>query len=106
MTPALIRGDDGGLHVRRFSSQEDATQACAAHETSLFPVMTPDIMAKLIRVARRRRMERRGAWLTALHNFLAGSGAGAGRTEKRAAEAGEVTNFVRQQKRPPGMAGD
>jgi len=94
MTPALIRGDDGGLHVRRFSSQEDATQACAAHETSLFPVMTPDIMAKLIRVARRRRMERRGAWLTALHNFLAGSGAGAGRTAKRAAEAGEVSRSV------------
>lgn len=90
MTPALVRGDDGGLHVRRFASQEDATEACAAHETSLFPVMTPDIMAKLIRVARRRRMERRGAWRSALINFLGGSGAGAGRTEKRAAEAPEA----------------
>lgn len=70
MTPALVRGDDGGLHVRRFSSQDDAAQACAAHETSLFPVMTPDVMCRLIRVARRRRIERRGAWRNAIINFL------------------------------------
>lgn len=90
MNATLIRGDDGGLHVRQFSSQEDAAKACAAHETSLFPTMTPDVMCRLIRVARRRRIERRGAWKTALLNFLGGSGAGAGRTEKRAAEAPEA----------------
>ena len=70
MTTALIRGDDGGLHVRQFSSQEDASKACAAHETSLFPTMTPDVMCRLIRVARRRRIERRGAWRNAIINFL------------------------------------
>lgn len=69
-TTALVRGDDGGLHVRRFPSQQDATNACAAHETSLFPVMTPDVMCRLIRVARRRRMERKGAWRNAIINFL------------------------------------
>ena len=70
MTPALIRGDDGGLHVRRFASREDASHACAAHETSLFPVMTPDVMCRLIRVARRRRIERKGAWRNAIINSL------------------------------------
>lgn len=37
--------------------------------SQLFPTMTPDIMAQLIRAARRRRFERRGAWRCALTNF-------------------------------------
>ena len=37
--------------------------------TQLFPTMTPDIMAQLIRAARRRRFERRGAWRNAINTF-------------------------------------
>lgn len=37
--------------------------------SQLFPTMTPDIMAQLIRAARRRRIERRGAWRNAINNF-------------------------------------
>ena len=37
--------------------------------SQLFPTMTPDIMAQLIRAARRRRFERRGAWRNAINNF-------------------------------------
>ena len=37
--------------------------------SQLFPTMTPDVMATLIRAARRRRFERRGAWRNAINNF-------------------------------------
>lgn len=37
--------------------------------SQLFPTMTPDVMAQLIRAARRRRNERRGAWRCAINNF-------------------------------------
>ena len=37
--------------------------------SQLFPTMTPDIMAQLIRAARRRRNERRGAWRNAINNY-------------------------------------
>lgn len=37
--------------------------------SQLFPTMTPDIMAQLIRAARRRRNERRGAWRNAINTF-------------------------------------
>ena len=37
--------------------------------SQLFPAMTPDVMATLIRAARRRRFERRGAWRNAINNF-------------------------------------
>ena len=37
--------------------------------SQLFPTMTPDVMCLLIRAARRRRAERRGAWRNAMNNF-------------------------------------
>lgn len=40
--------------------------------SQLFPTMTPDIMAQLIRAARRRRNERRGAWRNAINNLSSG----------------------------------
>lgn len=64
MTPALIRGDDGGLHVRHFEGLSDSIAACAAHEPK-WPTMTPEECDRLLERARRRRAERaaRISWI-------------------------------------------
>ena len=33
MNATIVRGDDGGLHVRGFASLADSIAACAAHDT-------------------------------------------------------------------------
>jgi hypothetical protein len=60
----LIRGDDGGLHVRQFATLADSIAACAAHDPK-WPTMTPDECDRLLERARRRRAERaaRGGWI-------------------------------------------
>jgi hypothetical protein len=67
---------------------------------NLFPTLTPERCDQLIREARLRRVAREAAradWFSAQQRMiaknisLAGSGIGAGRSEKRAAEAGEET---------------
>lgn len=55
MTPALTRGEDGGLDVRRFRDPSDALAACAAHEET-HPL--PSLAAQAI------RGRRTAAWST------------------------------------------
>lgn len=64
MNATLIRGDDGGLHVRHFASHSDSLAACAAHEPK-WPTMTPEECDRLLERARRRRAERaaRVSWI-------------------------------------------
>lgn len=64
MNATLVRGDDGGLHVRHFASLADSLAACAAHEPK-WPTMTPEECDRLLERARRRRAERaaRTSWI-------------------------------------------
>lgn len=66
--------------------------------SQLFPTMTPDVMCLLIRAARRRRNERRGAWRNAINNFgirphAGGSGASKAGYSSRTGTAGENPAF-------------
>jgi hypothetical protein len=56
--------------------------------TDIFPPLTDAEQARLD-----SREKKPGGWRNAVITFLAGSGAGAGRSEKRAAEAGEETTL-------------
>lgn len=65
---ALVRGEDGGIHVRRFATAADAAAACAAHETPIAPQMTEAELDRLEARRERRNAEREARALWTAHH--------------------------------------